>query len=472
MANVVVPLLRFEESADSIQLDLATRGKNKKSISTIQSPLQFGSAYMVRCKNHINLHPDSESEKCCTNVTTQCALHCAKHQLDLNTSQKNTLILVFSYIYPTDENLRPPSPPEESWLNLLMFQEKYFSTVLNMLMYQEKYFRIVENLGDGLCLLYSISEFIRNHMDSSTPHTVTQYWNSMSNITNYETMIESKILEEMAMFLGDLSDDDFTWLVEYFTMEEYELKKNQKGPESHMTIPNINRLDHPFVNSLLLEIIDGTLESTRWPNECQAYVLSKMLQVRIVIIQDHIEVGFYVLFDTASSDFGGMELPQSSSFRKPPLVKKTCYLLRFDDGTPLGMCHWTQSRFKHFVYLDEKMDEISPEERMIAYKGRGGTQDLRWHPTNIDSWENLFEKDMLRNDSSAKEDICSPPDHSKPIVDANMVEQQDVREGGKREDDSGTGQKSISLSPAIAGSLPKSDQQANDQNDPSELIHP
>ena len=68
---------------------------------------------------------------------------------------------------------------------------------------------------------------------------------------------------------------------------------------------------------------------------------------------------------------------------------------------------------------------------------------------------------MLRNDSSAKEDICSPPDHSKPIVDAI------VGEGGKREDDSGTGQKSISLSPAIAGSLPKSDQQANDQNDPS-----
>ena len=231
VANVVVPLLRFEESADSIQLDLATRGKNKKSISTIQSPLQFGSAYMVRCKNHINLHPDSESEKCCVKTTTQCALHCAKHQLDLNTSQKNTLILVFSYIYPTDENLRPPSPPEESWLNLLMFQEKYFSTVTKRLMSQEKYFSTVENLGDGLCLLYSISEFIRNHMDSSTPHTVTQYWNPMSNITNYETMIESKILEEMATFLGDLSDDDFTWLTEYFILEEYELKRNQKGPE-------------------------------------------------------------------------------------------------------------------------------------------------------------------------------------------------------------------------------------------------
>ena len=54
-----------------------------------------------------------------------------------------------------------------------------------------------------------------------------------------------------------------------------------------------------------------------------------------------------------------------------------------------------------------------------------------------------------------------------------------VGEVGKKDDDSedpfdplirslsNTGQKSISLSPAIAGSLPKSDQQANDQNDPS-----
>ena len=113
VANVVVPLLRFEESAGSIRLDLATRGKNKKLISTIQSPLQSGSAYMVRCKNHINLNPDSESEKCCIKTTTQCALHCEKHELDINTIQKNTLILVISYIYPTDGNLRPPPPPPE-----------------------------------------------------------------------------------------------------------------------------------------------------------------------------------------------------------------------------------------------------------------------------------------------------------------------------------------------------------------------
>ena len=126
-----------------------------------------------------------------------------------------------------------------------------------------------------------------------------------------------------------------------------------------------------------------------------------MLQVRIVIIQDEFEIGFYVVFDTASPDFGGMELPQSSSFRNPPLVKKTCYLQRFDSATPLGRCHWTQTQFNHFVYyLEKMMKEISPEDRMRAYKGRGGTLDLRWHPTIVDPWEGLIEKDMLQNDSS------------------------------------------------------------------------
>ena len=77
VANVVVPLLRFKESADSIQLDLVTCGKIQKKLSTLQTSLQFGSAYMVRCKNHISINPDSESEKSCKRNTTQCALHCA-----------------------------------------------------------------------------------------------------------------------------------------------------------------------------------------------------------------------------------------------------------------------------------------------------------------------------------------------------------------------------------------------------------
>ena len=75
-------------------------------------------------------------------------------------------------------------------------------------MAHENVFR--KNHAIGQSSLYSISEFVRGHRDLSIPNTATQYWNSMSNITNYDTMIKSNILEDMAMFLGDLSDDDFT----------------------------------------------------------------------------------------------------------------------------------------------------------------------------------------------------------------------------------------------------------------------
>ena len=88
-------------------------------------------------------------------------------------------------------------------------------------MFDKKYFRIIDNEGDGFCLLYSISDSIKNHKNSFSPNTDTQeYWNSMSNITSRDTMIESNILEYMATILGDLRDDVFTTLVDYLGLDK------------------------------------------------------------------------------------------------------------------------------------------------------------------------------------------------------------------------------------------------------------
>ena len=67
---------------------------------------------------------------------------------------------------------------------------------------------------------------------------------------------------------------------------------------------DIKRLDHLWVKNLLGEIIDAV--NGTWPNEFQAYILSKMIQLRIVIIQDHYEKGFYPVYDTDCS-FGTEE---------------------------------------------------------------------------------------------------------------------------------------------------------------------
>ena len=163
VATVVVPLICWETNADSIKLELETRGKSKKNISIIKTTLQAGSAYMVRCKNHYSMNPSSESAKpcCCKTNTTHCALHCETHKLNLNIQQDMRVLVIF-YIYPTDEILLPPAPPTVSRSDLFM--------------YDEKYFRIIENKGDGLCLFYSVSHFLKEHMNSTDGYTLRKDW--------------------------------------------------------------------------------------------------------------------------------------------------------------------------------------------------------------------------------------------------------------------------------------------------------
>ncbi len=88
VATVVVPFICWETNANSIELELMTRGKIKKKLWGIKTTLQAGSAYMVRCNNHYSMDPFSESAKpCCKANTTNCDFHCATHQLNLNIQQ-------------------------------------------------------------------------------------------------------------------------------------------------------------------------------------------------------------------------------------------------------------------------------------------------------------------------------------------------------------------------------------------------
>jgi hypothetical protein len=64
------------------------------------------------------------------------------------------------------------------------------------------------------------------------------------------------------------------------------------------------------------------------------------------------------------------------------------------------MCHWTQYSFVHFIYLQDVTEEISDEDKKRAYKGRGGTQDIGWHPLKVDPWRNFLEEAALDNNAS------------------------------------------------------------------------
>ena len=173
----------------------------------------------------------------------------------------------------------------------------------------------------------------------------------------------------MARFVSDLNDEEFKTISEIFVYDQdIEFERNI---EQYMPKSDINRLGHPWVKNLLGEVIHATKTKTgAWPNEFQVYILSKMLQLRIVIIQSSWDEGLIQVFNTDESSFifHGVELKNSSSSKinKAPSGNKTCYLLRFDEAISHGMCHWSQTKFNHFVYLQDVTEEISDEDKKRA----------------------------------------------------------------------------------------------------------
>ncbi len=171
---------------------------------------------------------------------------------------------------------------------------------------------------------------LKEHTNSTDGYTLQKGWESLTEITNFETLTNSGIIEHMARFVGDLSDEEFKTISEIFVFgQDIEFVRNI---EKCMPKSDINRLGHPWVKNLLGEVIHATKTKTgAWPNEFQVYILSKMLQLRIVIIQSSLDEGLIQMFNTDESSFifHGSELKHSSSssFSKAPTGNKTCYLL-------------------------------------------------------------------------------------------------------------------------------------------------
>jgi hypothetical protein len=145
-------------------------------------------------------------------------------------------VLVILYIYPTDEILLPPAPPTESRSELFM--------------YNERYFRIIENKGDGLCLFYSVSRFLKEHTNSTDGYTLQKGWESLTEITNFETLTGSGIIELVARFVGDLTDEEFHTMTEYNTYPP-DIDFVEKIESFMPSKSDIKRLDHPWVKKLL-----------------------------------------------------------------------------------------------------------------------------------------------------------------------------------------------------------------------------
>ncbi len=199
-AYIVVPLWHKNDESITINLQLQPNGKQ---IGILTCQLKKGDAYIVRCKNHNNQKPK------CKGNSVNCALHCKVHNLVMDSTQKDFQALVISFILPDTEDLNPPQEEQS---------EQHDSRYI---LFKDKMFKLVDNLGNGLCLFYSVSFFLGNLLPqekSSTPNA----WVPFIGLNDSNTFCESKAALSLTQFLCTLSEADFNVLINYFGFNDDE----------------------------------------------------------------------------------------------------------------------------------------------------------------------------------------------------------------------------------------------------------
>ncbi len=342
VACIIVPL--FDRNDDSVTLELEKGGKNSKQLTC---QLKKGDAYIVCCKNHVN------NSKKCRHNSVDCALHCRRHTLIAKSSLQlqGFQVLVILHILPSNEELQPPQEKQE---------EHDEETDSRLVSYNGKLFKLVNNVGDGLCLFYSVSLFF-TELHSQEKSTFSGEWLPYIIMTNSKTFSDSNVIQDLAKFLCTICEMDFDALVEcYGDIEkkdkvlplEYALfveRANLKTEESQ------NKGIVKLMNDFIFNMINATkTKDGSWPGEAHALVLSKMLRVRIVIVQNNYN-GLMGLFDSDSWIFEGIPGLSETILRKAPNGQKTCNLLQTNSKIPPFMCDW-ENNFNHFVNLQEILE--------------------------------------------------------------------------------------------------------------------
>ena len=78
----------------------------------------------------------------------------------MDSTQKDFQALVISFILPDTEDLNPPQEEQS---------EQHDSRYI---LFKDKMFKLVDNLGNGLCLFYSVSSFLRDLLPQEKPSTL------------------------------------------------------------------------------------------------------------------------------------------------------------------------------------------------------------------------------------------------------------------------------------------------------------
>jgi hypothetical protein len=159
-------------------------------------------------------------------------------------------------------------------------------------------FKLVDNLGDGLCLFYSVSFFLGDLVQQETS-SIPDAWDPFISLKNSTAFCESKADWSLTQSLCTLSEADFNVHINYYGFND---DKNPKRLPTKYTLivenlrnnvlVNMEEGDKEaivkWVNHFIYEMINATnTKDGSWPGDIHALVLSKMLKIRIVIISNY-----------------------------------------------------------------------------------------------------------------------------------------------------------------------------------------
>jgi hypothetical protein len=273
-ANILVPLWYNNDESITINLHLQPNGEK---ICTLTCQLKKGDAYIVHCKNHTN-----QKTKCTVN-TVNCALHCKMHNLVVDFTEQDFQALVISFKVPDKKDLQPPQ------------EEHYEKQESRYILYKNKMFELVDNDGDGLCLFYSVSSFLRDLLSqekSSTPDA----WVPFINLNNSTGFCGSKAALFLTKILCTLSEADFNMLINYTGFSDDE-KPKQLPTEYTLVVENLRNnvlvktelTQKEAIIKWVTHFIYGMINAPNtkdgsWPGDIHAFVLSKTPIIRIVIV--------------------------------------------------------------------------------------------------------------------------------------------------------------------------------------------
>jgi hypothetical protein len=173
---------------------------------TLSYQLKKGDACIVCCKNH------TKQKTKCKGNSVNCALHCKVHNLVVDSTQQDFQAFAISFILPDKEDLQPPQEEHS---------EEHDSRYI---LYAGKMFKLVDNLGNSLCLSFSVKSFLGDLLPqekSSTPDAWVQY----IGLNNSTRFCESKATWFLTQFLCTLSEAGFDVLIEYFGFNDDEKPK-------------------------------------------------------------------------------------------------------------------------------------------------------------------------------------------------------------------------------------------------------